>query len=271
MKSDLLNLVRTAENQSQALQWMREYLQVRILSVLQRIGAMIPLAFHGGTALRFLFQLPRYSEDLDFALERDTQKYNFQAYLNAISDELKLEGYSVTIKFNDQKTVHSGFIHFHELLYDLQLSPHPNQKFSIKLEVDTNPPRDAVLNTSLIRYRELYLNLQHHDKASLLSGKIHALLQRNYLKGRDIYDLVWYLSDRSWPPPNIKMLNNALEQTNWGGRRLSLLNWKSVILERLEQFDISRAKADAAPFLARQEDLKLLEWNNIKKLLEHNQ
>lgn len=49
---------------------MREYLQVRILESLQRCGAMIALAFQSGTALRFLYAIPRYSEDLDFALER---------------------------------------------------------------------------------------------------------------------------------------------------------------------------------------------------------
>jgi hypothetical protein len=48
----------------------REYLQARTLLALQQAGAMIPMAFQGGTALRFLFGLPRFSEDLDFALER---------------------------------------------------------------------------------------------------------------------------------------------------------------------------------------------------------
>ncbi|MCL4871675.1 MAG: nucleotidyl transferase AbiEii/AbiGii toxin family protein, partial [Anaerolineae bacterium] len=60
---------------------VREYLQMRILQSLQNAGAMIPLAFHGGTALRILYQLPRYSEDLDFALERQPEQYDFRKYL----------------------------------------------------------------------------------------------------------------------------------------------------------------------------------------------
>jgi hypothetical protein len=48
---------------------VREYLQARILESLRRAGAMVPLAFHGGTSLRFLYSLPRYSEGLEFALE----------------------------------------------------------------------------------------------------------------------------------------------------------------------------------------------------------
>lgn len=45
---------------------------------MQRAGAMIPLAFHSGTALRFLYAIPRYSEDLDFALEQAREQYNFR-------------------------------------------------------------------------------------------------------------------------------------------------------------------------------------------------
>ncbi|MCE7990133.1 MAG: hypothetical protein DYG89_54005 [Caldilinea sp. CFX5] len=62
---------------------VREYLQMRILQSLQRAGAMIPLAFHGGTALRVLYHLPRYSEDLDFALERQQAHYQSTDLINA--------------------------------------------------------------------------------------------------------------------------------------------------------------------------------------------
>ena len=66
------------------------------------------------------------------------------------------------------------------------------------------------------------LPIQHHDKASLLAGKLHAILQRPYAKGRDLYDLLWYLGDPTWPPPNLTMLNHALRQTGWEGAPLML-------------------------------------------------
>lgn len=268
MKSDLANLLQTAADQRQALNWMREYLQARILATLQNQGAMTSLAFHGGTALRFLFQLPRFSEDLDFTLEKNRQEYDFQKYLESISNELTLEGYPIAVKFNDRRIVHSAFINFPGLLYEFRLSPHHNQNFSVKLEVDTNPPAGTVLTTSLIRHRELFLNLQHHDKASLLSGKIHAILQRNYLKGRDVFDLIWYLSDRSWPLPNFTMLNNALAQSDWEGPQLSPDNWKHVLLTRLTHAGMDGIRKDVAPFLARTEDLIQVNWDIIKNLLE---
>ncbi len=57
----------------------------------------------------------------------------------------------------------------------------------VKIEVDTNPPAGAVLTTTVIR-RHVMLHLQHHDRASLLASKLHAILQWPYLKGRDVYD-----------------------------------------------------------------------------------
>ncbi len=194
----------------------REYLQARILAALQRCGAMIPLAFHGGTALRFLYSHGRYSEDLDFALQGNRQGYDFRGYLQAIRNELTPEGYSIELKVSDQKTVHSAFVRFPGLLYDLGLSGQRSETLAIKLEVDTNPPGGAVLVTSVVR-RFFMFQIQHHDKASLLSGKLHAFLQRSYTKGRDIYDLLWYLSDPAWPQPNLILLNNALAQTGWPG------------------------------------------------------
>jgi hypothetical protein len=68
MKDYLGQLVRSSPTPGHGWNVTREYLQARILGSLQRAGAMVPLAFHGGTALRFLYAIPRYSQDLDFAL-----------------------------------------------------------------------------------------------------------------------------------------------------------------------------------------------------------
>lgn len=90
----------------------------------------------------------------------------------------------------------------------------------MKFEVDTRPPAGAGLAITLIR-RHVTLRLQHHDRASLLAGKLHAVLQRPYAKGRDLYALLWYLSDPGWPAPNLVLLNNALQQSGWPGPPLT--------------------------------------------------
>jgi hypothetical protein len=175
MKAYLADLIQKTNTPLQGKNLAREYLQARILESLQRSGAMIPLAFHGGTALRFLFAHGRYSEDLDFALEGKQDTYDFRGYLKAIRADLSQEGYAVDIKANDQKTVHSAFIRFPGLLYEMGLSPMANEALAVKVEVVTNPPAGAGLTTTVVR-RFVVLNLHHHDQASLLAGKLHAVL-----------------------------------------------------------------------------------------------
>ena len=266
MKEYLLSLVQTSSSPVAALNLTREYLQALILQGLQRAGAMTVIAFHGGTALRFLYSLPRYSEDLDFALERRSELYDFRSIIQDVRKDLQSQGYTITLKVSDQKTVHSAFIRFQGLLYEMKLSPHQDEVLAVRLEVDTNPPAGAGLETSLVR-RHVLLNLQHHDRASLLAGKLHAALQRPYLKGRDLYDLVWYLSDKSWPEPNLVLLNNALRQTGWAGPILSVENWRQLVRSKLEAVTFEDALKDVRPFLGSREDIELVTKENLLRLL----
>ena len=271
MKEYLAELVRQSPTPAQGRNLAREYLQARILAALQRAGAMIPLAFHGGTALRFLYAHGRYSEDLDFALEGDRlpdelRNYDIRSYLRFIQAELAPEGYMIEMKVNDQKTVHSAFVRFPGLLYELGLSGQRSEVLAVKLKVDTNPPAGAGLATTVVR-RFVVLQLQHHDKASLLSGKLHAILQRSYTKGRDIYDLLWYLSDPSWPPPNLTLLNNALAQTNWQAGELTETNWRDRVRQRLQGLNWSAIQSDVRSFVEPGFDLNLLTLSNIERVL----
>ena len=267
MKDYLKTLIQPASSALAARNVAREYLQALILQSLQRTGAMSTVAFHGGTALRFLYSLPRYSEDLDFALEGNSELYDFRSYVQGIRKDLEAQGYIITLKVSDQKTVHSAFIRFSGLLYELRLSPHQDETLAVKLEVDTNPPAGATLDTSLVR-RHVLLNLQHHDRASLLAGKLHAILQRPFLKGRDIYDLVWYLSDKDWPEPNLGLLHKALSQTKWAGPTITANNWRKVVSAKLETVSIEDALEDVRPFLGSSEDLGLLTKSNLLSLLK---
>ncbi len=266
MKPYLADLVRAAPTPAHGRNVAREYLQARILGALQRAGAMIPLAFHGGTALRFLYAIPRYSEDLDFALERTQEQYDFRAYLRAIQTEFTAEGYTANLKVNDQKTVHSAFVRFVGLPYELGFSPHRDEVLAVKIEVDTSPPAGAMLATTVIR-RHVILQLQHHDRAAMLAGKLHALLQRPYTKGRDLYDLLWYLSDPDWPAPNLMLLNNALRQTGWIGAEITAETWRPVLADRLQQLQWDRVVDDVRPLLDVGADPTLLTRENVLQVM----
>ena len=266
MKEYLAQRVATARTAVHGRNLAREYLQARILGSLQRAGAMIPLAFQGGTSLRFLYSIPRYSEDLDFALERPQAPYDLRGYLRGIRAELAAEGYAVELKVSDSKAVHSGIVRFAGLLHELGLSPHPGEVLSIRLEVDTRPPAGAVLATTLVR-RHVTLRLQHHDRASLLAGKLHAVLQRPYPKGRDFYDLLWYLSDPGWPQPNLVLLGNALEQGGWKGSLPAERTWRGILRDRLKALDWGRLTADVGPFLEPGTGTELMAGENLELVL----
>jgi len=266
MKEYLFRLVSESRDSNQALNKIREYLQARVLVNLQQSGAMIPLAFHGGTALRFLYDLKRFSEDLDFTLEKTSGGYDLRSYLHNLQRSFNQEGYELDIRVSDQKTVHSAFLRFKGLLFELGLSMHQSENLSIKIEVDTNPPEGAILETTMVRRFDI-LQLQHHDRSSLLAGKLHALLQRRYTKGRDIYDLMWYLLDSRWPEPNINMLRNALIQTGWNLPLPDKNNWRDFICRKLESVDWAKAIKDVQPFLESRDEAVLLTKNNLIQLL----
>ena len=266
MKEYLRQLIQTAPNAWVARHMMREYLQARILNSLQRAGAMIPLAFHGGTALRFLYSIPRYSEDLDFALAGRTDSYDLRGYLRAVQSDLAIEAYPIDVSLNDQRVVHTGLIRFRGLPAELGLPAQRDEVLLIKVEVDTQPPAGVGLEVTLVR-RHVLLRLQHHDRPSLLSGKLNALLQRPYAKGRDLYDLLWYLAAPAWPPPNFIMLNNALAQTGWPGETLNDANWRAILWQRLRQLDWPAVVADVRPFLMDPNEVTLLTRDNFARLL----
>jgi hypothetical protein len=261
VKDYLRQLVATADNDQSKRSVVREYLQARTLQSLQDSGAFLNWVFHGGTALRFLYAIPRYSEDLDFSLIDPSSDSCFRAALEAANGTFESEGYRLSIKLNDKRIVHSAFLSFQGLLHELGLSTRSSENLSIKVELDTNPPQGAGWDTTLVR-RYVTLNLAHHAKPSLLSGKLHAVLARPFVKGRDLYDLVWYLSDPTWPQPNLVLLNNALAQTGWESSKLTERNWKDIVRTRIGQIDWAQASKDVMPFLEREKDIALLTREN---------
>ncbi len=245
---------------------MREYLQARILETLQERGAWNSLAFMGGTALRFLYRIPRFSEDLDFCLEDRDPGFEFAKLIDDVRSQFGHEGYAVESKIATRTAVNKAYIRFPGLEHSFGLSTHADQVFSVKIEVDTDPPAGAGLEVTTIR-RFTTLRIAHHDKASLLAGKTAALLLRDWIKGRDVYDLVWYLSDPTWPEPNETLLANACLQAN----RPDLLGEqgvrRSALLARLEAAPWDHVLTDADRFLERPQDAWMLEKDTVLDVL----
>jgi hypothetical protein len=136
------------------------------------------------------------------------------------------------------------------LPFELGLTPRAEQILSIKVEVDTNPPEGADLEVNLVR-KSILLRLQHHDRSSLLAGKLHAVLVINHTKGRDYYDLMWYMTDPDWPLPNMKLLRNALIQTGWTRDRVLSMDVALELKGKFRTVNWRDIRRDVTPFLER--------------------
>ncbi|OGX27980.1 MAG: hypothetical protein A3D10_00580 [Omnitrophica WOR_2 bacterium RIFCSPHIGHO2_02_FULL_48_11] len=243
----------------QKLNAAREFLQILALKTMSDKKFFDQVAFVGGTSLRILYDIRRFSEDLDFSLIRK-QKYDFGLLQKELLRSFQLNGLPCEANLKTQTNVHNMMLKFPGLLKELGLSALPAQKFSIKLVVDTNPPAGWVLTDSIIS--KIYtFRMTHYDLASLFAGKLHACFYRKFTKGRDFYDFVWYLGKRV--KPNLALLNNAIAQTQGKNPGLDETNLKPFLLENIKRIDFAAAKKDVERFL---EDKSALGLFNLKAM-----
>lgn len=242
---------------------LKEITQELILNSLYNAGFFKKAAFQGGTALRILHGLMRFSEDLDFALLEPDRKFDLNSYLNSVNTELKAFGYDIKIEGRSStNAIQNTFLKDDSLgrLLKVQYpkSDGPKRSLKIKLEVDTNPPAGAKTETKFLDF-PINFSVTAHDLPSLFAGKSHALLCRNYIKGRDWFDFLWYVGQNI--KPNLTLLSNALEQHGpWKGRgvRADLKFFGKEMAARIKKIDWKKAKEDVERFL-RPADVKTLE------------
>lgn len=253
MKSDALKLAKSARDPIEAGNLLREYLQARILGSLHESRAFESLSFVGGTALRFLYALPRFSEDLDFSLET-LEGYKPAQWLNKLKRDLEFQGFDVAVTFNDKNIIQVAWVRIADLLFPAGLAPRSEQKLAIKLEIDTKPPAGAHLERKMVT-RHVLFGIRHHDLPSLMAGKIRAMLTRPYAKGRDWFDLLWYGSQIPVVEPNTTLLSNALAQENSGRESpIQASEWREALAAKLDSLNFEALQADVEPFLERRAD-----------------
>jgi predicted nucleotidyltransferase component of viral defense system len=245
--------------------YLREYLQIIVLSIIDELGFFRNISFVGGTALRIIHHINRYSEDLDFSLVNH-DGYDFEKLIAGVLRGLSLRGFDVDVKEKKQKTaVQSTFIKFTGVLYEAELAPIYSQKLAIKFEVDTNPPLGYRTEFSSFVQPFVY-GINHFDKPSLMSGKLHAILQRKYEKGRDYYDLLWYLL--SGVEPNLDLLNNSLKQTTKQDPNLNSETWKKEVLQKISSVNFKKIHEDLLAFLIYKHELKSISKETFVRALE---
>jgi len=176
---------------------LKEELQNYILSVIYNSEKIDSLIFIGGTCLRKLWNLNRLSEDLDFenpeGLSLETIGEEIAEYFRKIKFD------KVDYAIQSGASIYRLTVRF-QVLHDLELSPNESEKLHVKVELSDSPNRFRVIQTTF-SHDNLSMVIKHHDLETMMAGKIGACLQRIWekgdtgikVKGRDYYDLIWYM------------------------------------------------------------------------------
>jgi predicted nucleotidyltransferase component of viral defense system len=268
----LIELIRqrltsyAANDAQQEKQATKEILQEVALYLLWRSGFFEIAAFQGGTSLRIPLQLPRFSEDLDFILLQPDVAFKWERYLKPLLTGLAEFGLQSEVldKSRMDRNIREA------LLKNDSIGSQLNLKFSgdrrdapikIKLEIDVNPPASSRFAHTYVDF-PLDFEVCHQDMPSNFALKLHALLCRPYLKGRDWYDFGWYIKQNL--QPNLPHLQSALEQAGpWKGKLLQVdMRWVvEQLKEKIAVIDWKAAVADVERFLGPAERASLKLWN----------
>ena len=234
---------------------VKEITQELVLAALARSNFFKAAAFQGGTCLRILYGLERFSEDLDFVLQKPDPKFSFEGYLSPLRSEFGAYGYDLQIDDRSKPdiAVKKLFLKDHSIGKVLSLQFKRRRDFplpvKIKVEVDANPPLGSHLDQKYLDFPFPFAIIVQ-DPPSLFAGKCHALLCREYVKGRDWYDFVWYVGRKT--PVNHALLSNALDQIGpWQGQGIRVdKEWLVSALEKkIRAIDWVAAKRDVERFV----------------------
>ena len=232
---------------------LREIGQKIILSGLARGKMFDYVAFYGGTSLRLLHNLDRFSEDLDFTLIKDNINFSLDSYLLSAIRELESYGIKATYTIKDKSvntSVITGFVKFNlldtlNLIYlDNKYAVNKNEMISIKVEVETKHYDGFNLEYKTVLY-PAYFKVLTFDIETLFSCKILAVLNRKWktrVKGRDYFDFLFYITNQI--KPNYSFLQNALSIPNLSNSYL-----KELLFNRFNEVNFNDALNDVLPFI----------------------
>jgi len=255
--------IESGRTREEKINHLREFLQILILKIIYDTGYFKNLSFAGGTALRILYDLRRFSEDLDFSLFKKAH-FDFEVFAGRLKNQLELYGLEIELKTGESNIVKTIDIRFKNILMPLTLSSHKGEKLFVRIEIDSNPPRGAKTEISLIN-RTYVFTVTHLDLPSLYATKLHACFFRGFVKGRDFYDLLWYLGKKT--KPNLKLFRSAIRQTHPEYPLVTERNFKEFMRKELEKIDFKKARQDVSRFIEDKEELRLIERDVFLKIL----
>ncbi len=252
------------------LQALREILQEIALLGLWRSKFFDKAAFYGGTALRILYGLDRFSEYMDFSLLSPMDDFDLSTYTNALQRELAAFGFDVRIDQRNksaESAIQSAFLKantLNQLLVietseELLKTVHRGQILKIKLEIDTDPPPEFETHTRYL-LQPIPFAVRTYTLPALFAGKMHAILCRKWktrVKGRDWYDLVWYAANH--PKLHLAHLEQRMRQSgHWKDKgRLTSEIFKQLLHRTIDKLDVAQARKEVEAFIRERQSLAI--------------
>lgn len=244
---------------------LKEILQEIVLYSLSNTDFFQQALFLGGTSLRILYQLPRFSEDLDFQLNSPNENFKWEKYFKKITQACELFG--VEPEVIDRSKVSSNvkkmFVKDNSIgkLLELKFHHHTRQKLRIKLEIDINPPQGSQKEANYLTFPAAH-SVISVDKATNFAGKCHALLCRKYVKGRDWFDFLWYVDNKV--QINWDYLKNSLQQNGQWQNQNIIVNkqWLHNELKlKILSLDWNAVREDVSRFILNASENFLDAWD----------
>ena len=227
-----------------------EVMQKIALAGLARGGFFEKAAFYGGTCLRLLHNMRRFSEDMDFSLLEPDLNFRFEDYFPAVIEEFKLAGKDVEIKIKHKgqpSAIESAFLKESSAVFDIGFTT--QKRVKVKLEIDVKPPLAfATEEKLLVQPTSCWVKAFSLD--CLLAGKANAALFRAWrsrAKGRDWFDLEWYV--RKGAAINLRHLAERGSVSSPETDLSSSDAAKAAFLRRIDQIDFVAARDDVRPFV----------------------
>ncbi len=246
-----------------------ETVQVKVLHGLEQSGAFEDAAFIGGTALRVLHGIRRFSEDIDLSSRTGKGESRMADWCKGVSNSMEALGVSCDVAVKEKTrhtTISTGIAKISGLLHATGVSDRVEQKLMVKIELDTRPPAGANFQKSTVDKFGSRFDVLEFDLPSMFAGKIHAILSRQYTKARDYFDLDWYLDKRV--EPNVEFLNNALVQSGWKGQTPTPTNWRDVVAEKVSSLNADvTLRTELARFVEHESLIRRVDKNRLLERL----
>ncbi|MEI8365350.1 MAG: nucleotidyl transferase AbiEii/AbiGii toxin family protein [Parachlamydiaceae bacterium] len=251
---------------------LKEILQELALVGLWRARFFEHAAFYGGTALRILYGLDRFSEDLDFTLLKPDPNFSLSLYNSSIRSELEAYGFDVEIDTQEkvwQTPIQSAFIKTNTLGELLKIGIpaklvkgfHPQSLLKIKFEIDTDPP-PAYRTEIRFLNAPISIGVKTVVLEDIFAGKMHAVLFREWkgrVKGRDWYDWLWLL--REGVKLDLETFSIHLRASGFlkGEESISRKQFDQLMFDKIASLDLESARADLKPFVA--DSAQITDWS----------